>query len=268
MGINVTVVHTDYNTTKHSMLAEALRINGADNEGARFDADLTSYTTLELAAWLQYSEGMLRPGTASTFTDSEGRVRRIPPGFDADDIETTLIRAELIQAERDNRGGSYGWDYIYFTTRAEVLGRIALAVKAKIDDQDVIVFLGHGGQGSWACVLDDWASSCPFEPIDFGRCRPVVLAWSCLTGDYRDVSGRSIARAFLTNGAAAYVGSTEVSSTGANELVTDGLFWRGWTADSRIGDALFELRTTAMEMGWRNFVYEYNLYGDPKFGGL
>lgn len=268
MGIGVSIVHTDYYTTRHTVLAEALRIKGADDEGASFGADLTVYNTLELAAWLLYSEGLLASGTDSTFTDSEGRVRRIPPAFGIDDIETALERAETIQAERDNRGGDYGWSYVYRISRNEILSLRAFEVKRLTPDKDVMVFLGHGGPGSWGSVLDGWtASFCPLEPIDFGSCCPVVMGWSCLTGNYNDDSGRSIARSFLRNGAAAYIGSTEVSSTGANEQTTNELFWRGWTADSRIGDALFNLQTTAMELGWRNFVYEYNLYGDPKFGG-
>lgn len=268
MGVNVAIVHTDYYTTKHTVLAEALRIKGADNEGARFEADLSAYSTRQLAAWLLYSEGLLAPGTESTFTDSEGRIRRIPPGFDEDEIQTALRRAESIQANRGNRGGDHGWTYIYLNNRDEVLRRRAREVKEETPNQDIIVFLGHGGPGSWGSVLDDWTTSrCPIEPINFGSCRPVVLGWSCLTGNYNDDPGRNIARAFLRNGAAVYIGATEVSSTGENEDATNEAFWRGWAMDSRIGDALFDLKSRKMERGYLGFVYEYNLYGDPKFGG-
>jgi hypothetical protein len=119
-------------------------------------------------------------------------------------------------------------------------------------------------------VLDDWTTSeCPIEPIDFGRSCPIIIAFSCLTGNYEDEPGRSIARAFLRNGAAVYIGSTEVSSSGAAEEATREAFWRSWTRSSRIGDAFFDFRDRNMRTGggWRYFAYEYNLYGDPKFGG-
>jgi len=218
----------------------------------------------------------------ATFTDTEGREHydigavRISDGtfwgYDNEDeyIEDALRIAERIQVEREARGGDYGQTYVYLPTDEQSLSRIAEEVKAQIPDKDVIVYHGHGGAGSWARVLDDWTTSeCPIEPIDFGRSCPVVMAFSCLTGNYEDSPGRSVARAFLRNGAAVYIGSTEVSSCGKNEEAVREAFWRSWTRSSRIGDVFFDLRDIKMRQGgsWRYFVYEYNLYGDPKFGG-
>ena len=276
----VPVVHTEFYTTEHTMLAEALRIKGSDDGGAAFDPDppMSSYTVEQLAVWLLDSEEIYwdiwpleeYPELYTEFTDSEGRQHRWPPAYFGDDeVQQALRIAGRIQADRGGRGGDYGWTYTYCRTGEEVLRSRAQEVKAQTPDKDVIIFLGHGGAGSWACVLDDWTTSeCPIEPIDFGRSCPVVIAFSCLTGNYEDEPGRSIAKAFLRNGAAVYIGSTEVSSTGHNEEVTREGFWRSWTRSSRIGDAFFDMQRRKIREGgnWRYFVYEYNLYGDPKFG--
>lgn len=277
-GVTVPVVHTEYYTTKHSILAEALRIKGPDAGGAAFEPDppMDTYTVRQLAVWLLDSEDILEiPSTVvtTTFTDSEGRTHPIPVGTAEwvweSLMEDALRRAEEIQAERPARGGTYGWTYTYRINYNEVLNNTAREVKSRTSNKDIIVFLGHGGSGSWACVLDDWTTShCPIEPIDFGRSHPIVPSFSCYTGDYR--GSESIARAFLRNGAAVYIGSTEVSGTGANEEVTRDLFWRSWSRISKIGDAFLDFRRGRIETGddgWRYFVYEYNLYGDPKFGG-
>ena len=286
----VPVVHTEYYTTEHSMLSQALRIKGPDDGGASFDPDppMDTFNVRQLAAWLLDSEGELSlPPESSgfrraTFTDTEGREHydigsvRISDGtfwgYDSEDeyIQDALRIAERIQVERRARGSDYGWTYTYLSTDAEALNRIAEEVKAQMPDKDVIIYHGHGGPGSWARVLDDWTTSeCPIEPIDFGRSCPIVTAFSCLTGNYEDSPERSVARAFLRNGAAVYIGSTEVSSCGKNEEVVREAFWGGWTRSSRIGDVFFDLQDVKIRQGggWRYFVYEYNLYGDPKFGG-
>jgi len=273
--VPVPIVHTEYYTTEHNMLAEALRIKGPDAGGAAFDPNppMSTFTVEQLAVWLLDSEGVYWALWAieyEEFTDSEGRQHRWAPAYIGDEeVQQALRIAERIQADREGRGGAYGWTYTYCSTGEEVLRRKALQVKAQTPNKDVILFKGHGGPGSWACVLDDWTTSeCPIEPINFGSSRPIVIAFSCLTGNYEDEPGRSIARAFLRNGAGIYIGSTEVSSTGHNEEVTREGFWRGWSRSSRIGDAFFDLQRRKIREGgnWRYFVYEYNLYGDPKFG--
>ena len=275
VAVPVPVVHTEYYTTEHSMLAEALRIKGPDAGGASFDPDppMSTFSTMQLALWLLDSEDVYWARWAMEyqhFTDSEGRQHKWAPAYTGDEeVQEALRIAERIQADRRGRGGDYGWTYTYCRTGDEVLRRSAQEVKAQTPNKDVILFLGHGGAGSWACVLDDWTTSeCPIEPINFGGSSPIVIAFSCLTGNYEDEPGKSIARAFLRNGAAVYIGSTEVSSTGHNEEVTREGFWRGWSRSSRIGDAFLDMQRRKIREGgwWRYFVYEYNLYGDPKFG--
>jgi len=74
----------------------------------------------------------------------------------------------------------------------------------------------------------------------------------------------------MRNNAAAYLGSTELSAVSTNDEVTGEKFWEYWSSTSRIGDTIFDLKTWAIEQNediWRLVAYEYNLYGDPKFGG-
>jgi hypothetical protein len=287
--VPVPVVHTEYYTTKYTMLAEALRIKGPDDGGASYDPDppMNTFNVRQLAAWLLDSEGqLLLPPESSgfrhaTFTDTEGREHcdigsvRISDGtfwgYDNEDeyIQDALRIAERIQTDREGRGGDYGWIYTYH--ESGIGSGVPEMVKAQIPNKDIIVYSGHGHSVAWGSGVlhDQKLSDAYIEPIDFGRSRPIVIAFSCLTGNYKDAPGESIARAFLRNGAAVYIGSTEVSSSGGNEEVVREVFWRSWTKSSRIGDAFLDLRDAKMCQGgdWRYFVYEYNLYGDPKFGG-
>jgi hypothetical protein len=269
------------------MLSEALRIRGAENGGARFDANLDSYDVEQLAIWLLDSVGEYWAKWAveyDHFTDTEGRQHMWAPAYTGDpEIQLALRIAEVIQVSRTfecgwdtervkeyARSETYKGTYAYFRTADEIGHARADSVKANASDKDVILFLGHGNTGSWGCVLDAWipATVCDIGGIDFGRSRPVVLAFSCSTGDY---SGglQSIAEAFLRNGAAAYIGSTEVSAADLNEQMTAEIFWNYWSRGSRIGAIFYSFKRDKILEGdcWRLTCYEYNLYGDPKFGG-
>jgi hypothetical protein len=266
--------HTEYYTTKHDMLAEALRIKGANHGGASFTATLESFDTGQLAVWLLDSEDVYWTSWAITyqhFTDTEGRDHLWAPAYFTDyNIDDALRIAERIQNERENRGSDFGCTYTYFSTSEDVLNHRAQDLKTKMADKDIIVFQGHGGPNSWCSVLDDWTTSdCPVEPLSFGRSSPIVIAFSCLTGNYVDVPGQSFARACLRNGAAVYIGATEVSDAALNEDLMEWMFWHGWSRTTSIGDTLYDLRFRMIQECdcWRYLIYEYNLYGDPKFGG-
>ncbi len=268
--------HTDYYTTKHDMLAEALRIKGADAGGANYSPNppLDTFTTGQLAVWLLDSEDVYWTWWSleyQHFTDTEGRDHLWAPAYVGDtEINQALRIAERIQNERENRGSDFGYTYTYFDNVVLVLQHRAEDIKALMAGKDIIVFQGHGGPNSWACVLDDWTDThCPVEPLSFGLSCPIVIAFSCLTANYLDVAGQCIARAFLRNGAAVYIGSTEVSSTADNEDLMEWMFWQGWSRTTSIGDTLYDLRCRIVfeSVWWKYLAYEYNLYGDPKFGG-
>ncbi|MEW6574642.1 MAG: C25 family cysteine peptidase, partial [Bacillota bacterium] len=138
---------------------------------------------------------------------------------------------------------------------------------------------GHGGPGGWAWVLDDFMGGCgatnlfvdlPGNPLRLGAKAPVVFAASCLTGNYEAEPGRSGARAFLRNRAAVYIGATEVSPTGNNAEMSAAFFRDYWSSTAAsVGEAFTRFKCDKVCTGdeyWRFVCYEYNIYGDPKFG--
>jgi len=294
-GVSVRVVHTDFFDTVDAMLRCALRTLGSQGQrpyegwdewrtdptlpddtlpdgsykydasrGAPFSADLTSYSAKQLAAWMLWARYEL--------SDREKEQALSDAGY-ADSLITNgrldraLDLAEDIMTVRVGRGGSnYGWSYTYVYNHTEVLAHRRYRIRNNAFNKDIIIFDGHGGPGSWANVLDSWDSPCTIEGITFHDTRPIVIAFSCLTGNY-EADARSIARAFFKHGAAVYFGSTEVANSGlATNMVKD-TFWGFWSKESRIGDTIFNLKGWMIENGWRRDAYEYNLYGDPKFGG-
>ena len=100
--------------------------------------------------------------------------------------------------------------------------------------------------------------------VSFGTAHPVVLAASCLTGDY--VNG-GLAEAFFDQGTGAYIGSTEVSPMSVNKVCGRDLV-NGSLTSASAGRALFDLERSYWGFGkwYRFWAYEYNYYGDPKYG--
>jgi hypothetical protein len=142
----------------------------------------------------------------------------------------------------------------------------ALTQAGNLVDSDIIFYFGHGLPDQWESVLDvlDF-------PRSFGGAAPIAFASACQTGDYEQDPVKSISEAMLFSGAAAYVGSTE------NTIVNDNVgvgprFFELWDNTESIGDAFLELEIEKWtqndsEDNWGKFwIYEFNLYGDPKFG--
>ncbi|MFO7742638.1 MAG: DNRLRE domain-containing protein [Anaerolineae bacterium] len=148
-------------------------------------------------------------------------------------------------------------------------------------DKDVILYQGHGGPDSWG-PLETAHLQSTTQPISFGSTNPVVLGWACLTGSYENhVANRdpahqctfdggddNLAEAFLERGAAVYIGSTEVSEIGNNRAGAKALFQKFWKAGTTIGNAFTKVKQDRWSSsGYAQlWVYEYNLYGDPKYG--
>jgi len=168
----------------------------------------------------------------------------------------------------------------------------AIAIKNYALDKSLIFWFGHGlaGGGSWASVLDAWeGSSCSIgvqrengrvvgNPIDFGRSCPIVFAWSCETGRYVrkrwdstthaiwDSPLYGMPEAFFHYGAAVYMGSTMVMG-GSPVDVKDSFFLslkqyleNGYP----IGLLFKDMKIRKMDV---EFAFEFNYYGDPKYGG-
>jgi hypothetical protein len=138
--------------------------------------------------------------------------------------------------------------------------------RARALDKDIIFYRDHGSANCWSRTV------CEYDfPVDFGDSRPFAFGSACSTGDYEEGGDDvSIAEAFLNNGAGVYVGATERSPRSANNSA--GLdFFERLTGDTHpLGQAFRETEraldtSNASERLW---LLEYNLYGDPKYGGL
>jgi parallel beta-helix repeat protein len=127
---------------------------------------------------------------------------------------------------------------------------------------DVIYWHGHGNAGSWpgACIYSDTARA-----MDFGNHNPFIMTASCSTGNYE--SG-AIAESFLASGAAVYIGSTEPTYWTSRE--TAEYFFENWTADESIGEVFTDMEKSVWGKGdlWNLYVWQHNLYGDPKYGRI
>lgn len=158
--------------------------------------------------------------------------------------------------------------------------------------RDLVVFAGHGSPDTWCAIDTDEVTGNPWAvpPIpapSFGTTNPVVLAWSCLTGSYEDHTANAqvlpppsfgnctydggddnIAEAFLDRGAAVYIGAAEVSPSTQNGEAGKAFLEKWWGPNTTVGKALTDLKRDRWSSNgfWQLWVYEYNLYGDPKYG--
>ncbi len=139
----------------------------------------------------------------------------------------------------------------------------------KMPDKDIFYMNGHGNRGTWA----------EFDTGNFGGSHPVVFADSCLTGAYEakidpvlgNLSGYGAPESSFKAGAAVYIGSTEVAPADSEHgfEFARKFFAEYWLPGTSCGDALTEQKDWMWMTGDSYFQYmnyEFNLYGDPKFG--
>ena len=155
-----------------------------------------------------------------------------------------------------------------FSTEADRLQ----AFKNNSQDKDVIFFRDHGGVDSW----DGTLRTSDFPNVVLGNTNPFVFSSACLTGCYEDNptyhgGDDNFAEAFFDSGAAVFIGATEVSPRSNNSEAGE-WFFDNWAADEDIGTVFTQLEkeyfTTDKDDSWAKWIYEYNLYGNPKFGKL
>jgi hypothetical protein len=136
-------------------------------------------------------------------------------------------------------------------------------------DRDIIFFRDHGNVDTW-----DGSLNTGDFPVNFGNTNPFAYASACLAGNYenhRKYNGGdyNIVEAFFDSGAAVYLGSTETSPRSINSNVGKKFFtsWTGSTS-APVGKTLLAIEQAIWDTGSKYdlWVYEYNLYGDPKFG--
>jgi hypothetical protein len=153
-------------------------------------------------------------------------------------------------------------DYVH-RTDGQAEDRMHSAFTAETPDTDVVVFMGHGLEDGWTRGLT--SERFPLG-LDFGNQKPVVYALACLTGNY--AQSDSIAEEFIDGGAAVYIGATERSST--ENVDADERLFELWDTSEHIGHAFLELEREKWHHSdwWQYWIWEYNLYGDPKYGAI
>ncbi len=143
--------------------------------------------------------------------------------------------------------------------------------RAQTQGRDILAYRGHGSCTGWSCGLTPFRFS-PDNPLDFGGVNPAAFGFTCLSGNYHDprkwgIQDHNIAEALMQNGVAAYLGSTEVSYRGANWDAAQYLF-NNWDGSVPVGDAFYGLECHKWLEDDPYWIYEYNLYGDPKYGAV
>lgn len=90
-----------------------------------------------------------------------------------------------------------------------------------------MLYRGHGDVSSWANVQPSWTNSNVYA-LNNGRMTPVVIAPTCLSGDFDNPSQDCHAEAWLKvgeeQGGCGYFGSSEVSYSGYNDSLAAGTF--------------------------------------------
>jgi photosystem II stability/assembly factor-like uncharacterized protein len=135
----------------------------------------------------------------------------------------------------------------------------------RVPNCDVIFYRDHGGADGWDNTVNSWDF-----PINLGNVNPFVFASACVAGDYESGDDDNIAEAFFDEGAAVYIGSTEVSNRDYNDTAGKN-FFNNWDAYKTIGWA-FTLTERVLttnsgsDQWWRYWATEYNIYGDPMYG--
>ena len=146
--------------------------------------------------------------------------------------------------------------------------------KAHDADRDVVFFRDHCGPTAWGdstavVSTGDFGAA---DPVDFEDARPFVFACCCQAGQYEDdpedaADADNIAESFLHNGSAVYIGSTENSQRSTNN---DACLWfyDHWVDTTEtIGEVFRDLKVHLGGFEGDYWSLEYNLYGDPKYGG-
>jgi hypothetical protein len=193
-------------------------------------------------------------------------------GVTCDDLDGDGKEEVCLARESNDRlyalDGHYadGWKQRYLPVLQDIEDRI-----------DLFVLAGHGNPGSCS----------PFNRVDIGTLSltagPLVFALSCLTGNYEGewwwydggaVDAHSdgddrLAQALFGQGAAAYIGATEVYGTAPTGSAGPAFFAQ-WDPDETAGKAFRDYRRGRVGASnlWTFWAMEYNYYGDVKFGAL
>jgi hypothetical protein len=140
----------------------------------------------------------------------------------------------------------------------------AVAASDGLNDADLLIYSGHGSPDGWGCGMNVARA-----PFDFGTAAPLALGLTCLSGNYEGNMDAAFPETVMADNAIGYIGATEVAGGAA----FDGgeTFLDLWGDGHSLGKSLFfaeTIRWLEDYESYRYWVYEYNYYGDPKFGAV
>ena len=127
-------------------------------------------------------------------------------------------------------------------------------------NRDVIYIFAHGD--AWGAGALD---SSLIGSLSFGTTHPFVLAASCLTGRY--MVGDFV-QAMFNRGVGVYIGSTQLSPMNVNAVCGVDMFAN--ITSYPVGRSFMDVQRSYWGNSNKYYPFwaaEYNLYGDPKYGG-
>lgn len=229
-------------------------ISGSDNLPDLIVGRIVGDSASQLDAVIQTSlldqfdrtDALVFSGTDSGNTDAEASFEN-----NADEV-ADLLDDEFTVVLR------HGSDYASYAARLAEF-------RNQAQDKDVIFWRDHGSRNCWSHTVCE-----PNFPVNFGTSYPFAFAAACWTGNYEDTPDNDycVGEAFLDSGTGVYIGATERSPRAANNNAGKKFFTKWVGSSDCIGQAF---RDTKRELGTsdsykRLWVFEYNLYGDPKYG--
>lgn len=134
---------------------------------------------------------------------------------------------------------------------------------ANIGNRDIVLFSGHGLPDLWSPGLDINDAS----GLGFGSAKPFVYAIACHTGNYETGDDYNIAESFFKSLVGIYIGSTVSAPLSKGDSLQT-YFFNHWDPSESIGKTFKDLKRHYYNNDdwWRYVCYEFNLYGDPKYG--
>ncbi len=135
--------------------------------------------------------------------------------------------------------------------------------------QSLVVYRGHGNSTVWKDDGPVGFNVWDITGFNLNGYHPFVFGLACSTGDYRD--SYSMPEAWLRKGAGLYIGAVSPSDRGMNGTAGRAFFNR-WGSNNAlsVGYAFTDMARDhwADSDGWKEWIYQYHMFGDPKFGAL
>lgn len=279
-GMTAFTFGQEFISTRERILGKALQHTPVGNGGAHPDSSLSGYTQNQRAAWLweitigkaafdaQFPHNL----GDQLFSDTEGRFRRVPVNFSNSDLNAAVYAAEVVE---NSRRPGYDKAYIYMGDWNAALNMIISSFNNQLPRHDVTFFSAHGEYSVFGALS---ATHVFGMDLTSHGIRPIIISFACYNGEYERNGNPGIVRAFLRQGAAAFIGYTEMTNVGwwGTEVGNPNNLLQYWYKQKRIG-LIFRDWKIFLALATGGYCTDYdancrmlfgtNLYGDPKFGG-